>query len=114
MVATTTLIETTRQMWASDAACAAMEDATRLFFSDEIVDIAAAKRICAECPVMVDCLETALRQGEQFGVWGGQLFISGRIVTLKRRRGRPPKHPRPDDQLPMIPFPEALRHLQPA
>ena len=39
MVATTTLIETTRQMWASDAACAAMEDATRLFFSDEIVHI---------------------------------------------------------------------------
>ena len=62
----------------------------------------------------VDDLETALRQGEQFGVWGGQLFMSGRIVTLKRRRGRPPKHPRPDDQLPMIPFPEALRHLQPA
>ena len=39
---------------------------------------------------------------------------SGKIVMTKRRRGRPPKHPRPEDQLPVIPFPEHLRHLQPA
>ena len=73
-----------------------------------------ARIFLAEKGLAYDTVPIDLRQGEQFGVWGGQLFMSGRIVTLKRRRGRPPKHPRPDDQLPMIPFPEALRHLQPA
>jgi hypothetical protein len=29
-------------------------------------------------------------------------------VTIKRRRGRPPKNPRPEDHLPMIPIPEHL------
>ena len=101
--------------WERDAACAGGGTETaRLFFSDEISEIADAKRICSTCPVIVECLDTALARGEQWGVWGGQLFVSGKIVMTKRRRGRPPKHPRPEDQLPVIPFPEHLRHLQPA
>ncbi len=101
--------------WERDAACAGGDPCSaRLFFSDEITEIAEAKRICSTCPVIVECLDTALARGEQWGVWGGQLFVSGKIVMTKRRRGRPPKHPRPEDQLPVIPFPEHLRHLQPA
>lgn len=101
--------------WQAAAACAsAGPDVTRLFFSDDIGDIAAAKRICATCPVIADCLDAALANNEQWGVWGGQLIVSGKIVMTKRRRGRPPKNPRPEDQLPQIPFPEHLRHLQPA
>ena len=101
--------------WERDAACKTASPATaRLFFSDEIGEIATAKRICADCPVIVECLDTALARREQWGIWGGQLFVSGKIVMTKRRRGRPPKHPRPEDQLPVIPFPEHLRHLQPA
>jgi WhiB family transcriptional regulator, redox-sensing transcriptional regulator len=42
-------------------------------------------------------------------VWGGQLFLDGTIVATKRRQGRPPKVPRPEDQLPEVPLPE---HLQ--
>jgi WhiB family redox-sensing transcriptional regulator len=52
-----------------------------------------------------------VKRGEPCGVWGGQLFANGRIVVIKRRRGRPPKHPRPEDQLPMIPIPEHLQKL---
>jgi len=86
----------------------------RLFFSDELHEIAEAKRICATCPVMAECLEGAVERREPWGVWGGQLLISGRIVMSKRRRGRPPKHPRPEDQLPVIPLPAHLQHLQTA
>ena len=116
MVATTIAPEPTAAAgaWERRAACADVADATRIFFSDDLGDISTAKHVCAGCPVLVECLETALDRGEQWGVWGGQLFISGKIVMTKRRRGRPPKHPRPEDQLPQIPLPEHLRHLQTA
>jgi WhiB family redox-sensing transcriptional regulator len=79
-----------------------------LFFSEELQDIATAKRICAVCPVMVPCLEGAIERREPWGVWGGQLFLNGKILASKRRRGRPPKNPRPEDQLPEVPIPVHL------
>ena len=82
-----------------------------LFFSEELQDIARAKHICATCPAMIPCLEGALERREPWGVWGGQLFLNGKILSIKRRRGRPPKLPRPEDQLPEIPIPEQLREL---
>lgn len=96
----------------SPAACAdGTGRLTHLFFSDELRDIAKAKNICASCPVMADCLEGAFDRSEQWGVWGGQLFVSGKVVMSKRGRGRPPKVARPEDQLPLIPVPEHLAHL---
>ena len=82
---------------------------SELFFSDELQDIARAKHICATCPAMLPCLEGALERREPWGVWGGQLFVNGKIQTSKRRRGRPPKQPRPEDELPVIPIPVELR-----
>jgi WhiB family redox-sensing transcriptional regulator len=72
---------------------------TDLFFSDEIPDIIEAKRICATCPVAGPCLEGALQRREPWGVWGGELFLNGRILAQKRKRGRPPKNPAPGIQL---------------
>ena len=80
-----------------------------MFFSEELQDIARAKHICATCPAMIPCLEGALERREPWGVWGGQLFLNGKILATKRRRGRPPKVARAEDQLPDIPLPE---HLQ--
>lgn len=97
-----------------DAASCRVDDAAslaHLFFSEELQDIARAKTICSECPVIAPCLQGALERREPWGVWGGQLFLNGRILATKRRRGRPPKNPRPEDQLPVIPIPE---HLQTA
>lgn len=62
-----------------------------LFFSESLDDIAAAKALCAECPVRLPCLEGALARREPWGVWGGELFSGGKILTHKRKRGRPPK-----------------------
>jgi WhiB family redox-sensing transcriptional regulator len=99
--------------WWAQASCrvddAGGESLAHLFFSEELQDIARAKTICSECPVIAPCLEGALERREPWGVWGGQLFLNGHILANKRRRGRPPKVPRPEDQLPVIPIPEHLR-----
>jgi WhiB family transcriptional regulator, redox-sensing transcriptional regulator len=82
---------------------------TDVFFSGEPQDIARAKRLCLSCPTVIPCLEGALERREPWGVWGGQLFLDGTIVAIKRRRGRPPKLPRPEDRLPEVPLPQHLR-----
>jgi WhiB family redox-sensing transcriptional regulator len=94
------LIETSESAadeWA-DASChSETGDLTEIFFSDQIPDIVAAKTICATCPMIVPCLEGALERHEPWGVWGGELFLNGKVLAQKRRRGRPPKNPRPED-----------------
>ena len=60
-----------------------------LFFSEEFVDMARAKAICAKCSSKADCLAGALARNEPWGVWGGELIEEGRIRTTKRPRGRP-------------------------
>ncbi|MFT5202526.1 MAG: WhiB family redox-sensing transcriptional regulator [Candidatus Aldehydirespiratoraceae bacterium] len=94
--------------WEAYAACRAVENAADLFFSEDIGEIAAAKRVCAECPVLAQCLEGALDRREPVGVWGGQLFMNGKMLAIKRRRGRPPKVARPEDQMPVIAVPAHL------
>lgn len=102
-------LEVDTSFW-SQATCAAEGGSlAHLFFSDELLDIAAAKRICASCPVIEPCLEGALARKEPLGVWGGQLFSNGRILAAKRRRGRPPKNPRPEDEFVHVEVPVALR-----
>jgi hypothetical protein len=78
---------------------------TSLFFSDDLIDIARAKAICSKCALVAPCLAAALERAEPCGVWGGQLLLDGVIVTHKRRRGRPPKHPRPDPVVDEVPLP---------
>lgn len=94
--------------WEAFAACRSVDNAADLFFSEDIGEIAAAKRVCADCPVLAPCLEGALDRGEPWGVWGGQLFMNGKMLTVKRRRGRPPKVARPENQMPVVPVPAHL------
>lgn len=102
--------------WWGDARCNdSAGSLAGLFFSEELQDIAAAKRICARCPAILPCLEGALERREPWGVWGGQLLLNGKILASKRRRGRPPKVPRPEDQFPEVPVPAHLvQHLRTA
>jgi len=74
----------------ADAGMASMTD---LFFSDEIPAIRAAKAICATCPLAEPCLAGAVTRREPWGVWGGELFKDGKVLAIKRPRGRPPKDP---------------------
>jgi WhiB family redox-sensing transcriptional regulator len=48
---------------------------------------AAAKAVCATCPVLVRCREHALAAREPYGVWGG-LSEEERDALLRRRLRR--------------------------
>ncbi len=79
-----------------------------LFFSDDDHDIARAKAICAPCGLRAACLAGAIERQEPCGVWGGKVLVDGAPVEFKRRRGRPPKHPRPLLVVDEVPVPPHL------
>jgi WhiB family redox-sensing transcriptional regulator len=86
--------------WQSLARCRdGSASLVELFFSEQLDDIAAAKAFCQECPVRTECLAGALERREPWGVWGGELFVNGKVVAQKRKRGRPPKI-RPEVEVP--------------
>ncbi len=62
-----------------------------LFFAESPADVELAKALCRTCPVRAECLAGALDRREPWGVWGGELLVSGAVVARKRPRGRPRK-----------------------
>lgn len=81
---------------------------TRLFFSDDAVDLARAKAICRRCTLADECLTMAIERQEHYGVWGGHLLMDGVIVEDRPRRGRPPKHGRVTLEIDEVPVPPHL------
>lgn len=69
------------------------EHDANLWFAESAQDVEMAKGLCRDCPLRAQCLAGALRRQEPWGVWGGQVFVQGRIVAYKRSRGRPRKNP---------------------
>lgn len=80
-----------------------------LFFSEDIEDQRSAQAICFDCPVRLACLEHALAEQVEFGVWGGVIFWDGTAWLRRRGRGRPrkdevttPVQLRPDEMWEMV------------
>ncbi|RPI22605.1 MAG: WhiB family transcriptional regulator [Actinobacteria bacterium] len=71
MLASDQLLHEPTAGWRTSAACAG-SDSDVFFPAPEDADgIAAAKEICASCPVREACLEYALSTNQGDGVWGG-------------------------------------------
>lgn len=66
-------------------------DAAELFFSESPAELNRAKELCVGCPIREACLSGALGRSEPWGVWGGEIFDEGRVIAVKRGRGRPRK-----------------------
>jgi WhiB family transcriptional regulator, redox-sensing transcriptional regulator len=64
---------------------------SELFFSEDPRDAARAKAICARCTVKTICLDRAIQRAEPYGVWGGEFVVEGKVVDVRRTRGRPPR-----------------------
>ena len=43
-----------------------------------------ARELCSGCPLIDQCLETALRTGENFGIWGGLTSFERRLLSEAR------------------------------
>jgi len=63
----------------------------QLWFSDLPAELQLAKAYCQPCPVRRVCLAGAVERHEPHGVWGGEIFARGAIITEKRPPGRPPR-----------------------
>lgn len=71
--------------WARHGRCRGLGEAAALvFFPERGGDTAAAKAICAECPVMLACREYAVPHPGLVGIWGG---TSSRQRREMRARG---------------------------
>ena len=81
---------------------------SHLFFSEDDYELARAKAICRRCGLAEACLQGAVDRLEPYGVWGGKLVLDGVPVEFKRKRGRPPKQPRPILVVDEVPLPPHL------
>lgn len=87
--------------WMLKAACKGLGDA--MFPDNNAAGIAAAKRVCARCPVWEACLNNALDTGDiQWGVRGGLTDRERRALAKERATNtaalpdlRNPRQPRP-------------------
>lgn len=74
--------------WTEQALCAQSDPDA--WFPDTGVNAAAALRVCARCPVRVQCLELALSgadtwRGISTGIWGGTTPGQRRVLRRQRR-----------------------------
>lgn len=78
--------------WASDAAC--LNQDTEKFYAlggvtgwhESNPQKMEALAVCARCPVREDCLEWAIEQREDYGIWGGLDEVERRKMRRQRER----------------------------
>lgn len=70
--------------WRDFANCQGTANAD-LWFADDQPSVDAAKRVCQGCEVRQACLDFAITNREQHGVWGGE-DLGGREREKKARR----------------------------
>lgn len=71
--------------WQEKAVCSLADP--EIFFPERGGSSRAARAVCDECPVRMECLEYALDNKEQFGIWGGTSERERR--QLRRGRAAP-------------------------
>jgi WhiB family redox-sensing transcriptional regulator len=69
--------------WMRDGNCRAYPPA--VFFPSDGAGVEVARRICESCPVRALCLEYALEQRVEHGVWGGCSERERRRIAKRRR-----------------------------
>ena len=70
--------------WMEHGLCRQLAPST--FFPNDGVGVEVARRICATCPVQEPCLEYALAERIDHGVWGGASERERRRIAKRRRQ----------------------------
>lgn len=68
-----------KEPWRSYALCGQVDPELWFPFNNRKSQADRAKRICGDCPVQNECLSEALRNGDEYGIWGG-------CTAMERRR----------------------------
>ena len=77
--------------WMAEGNCREVHPS--LFFPSDGVGVDVARQICLDCPVKAPCLEYALRNRIDHGVWGGASERERRRIARQRRLdSRTPSH----------------------
>ena len=69
--------------WMADGRC--REVSPTVFFPNDGIGVQVAQRVCAECSVREACLEYALDNRIDHGVWGGTSERERRRILRRRR-----------------------------
>ena len=72
--------------WMARGKCKDLDPA--VFFPSDGMGVQAAQRICSDCPVRLECLEYALADRVDHGVWGGASERERRRMLRRRRMSR--------------------------
>ena len=73
--------------WMAEGLCA--DQPPGLFFPSDGVGVEVARKVCAECAVKEPCLEYALVNRIDHGVWGGTSERERRRILRARRQSTP-------------------------
>ena len=69
--------------WMANGSC--REEPPSTFFPSDGTGVIIAQRICADCPTAARCLEYALANRIEHGVWGGASERQRRRLLKKRK-----------------------------
>jgi hypothetical protein len=81
------LLDEGRPEWMSEGLCRSYPEIT--WFPESGQSTAAAREVCARCPVKAPCLDYGRSQPHIFGIWGGAVFTDGVARQSQRKPGRP-------------------------
>ncbi len=82
-------IDLEQESWMLEGDC--LYSDTDLFFPigssmKTIKQVNQAKAICAECPVISECLEYAIRTNQDSGIWGGTTDEERKLIRRTYRK----------------------------
>ncbi len=78
--------KTTAGPWIKQAACRGVD--ADLFFPARGESTRAARQVCQDCPVRLQCLEYSLANKEVHGIWGGLSERERRRIRSQRNAAR--------------------------
>lgn len=76
-----------RRRWRQLAACASRTDLDWIEPDEQTAG--ECRRVCARCPVVDDCLASAVDSGEPWGIWGGRDRAQRAAIALASGAGPP-------------------------
>ena len=67
--------------WVDRAACVGYDPELWFPMDKSFVEMREPILVCNSCPVIQDCYKFAVTTRQHYGIWGGVLFTSKRIVS---------------------------------